>query len=424
LSTAGRRPDEVRGHNLSAMLRLVHVEGPLSRTALGDALALNRSTIGSLAAELVHLGLVREQSPAVTTAVGRPSLVVGAQEGAVHVLVADVTLHGVTLARVGLGGQVLDRAHEAHDLATCDLAAVVDRSARLARAVERRTRGSLRVGVGASVPGVVRDRDGLVRAAPNLGWVDEPFGERLTRRLRLPSPVRVGNDADLGALAEQLRGAATGLTDLVFLSGQVGLGGGIISGGRPLQGVSGYAGEVGHFVVNPTGRPCRCGARGCWETEVNEVALLGDADPAQVSVQDVVDAALAGDAATCERLDRVGRWLGTGVAGLVNVLNPQAVVFGGHLAVVLPVVLRAVEAQLRVAAMAPHRAAVRLVAAGLGQESSLLGAAELAFAPLLDDPVAHLALVARPVRAAAPAPAHARQVAPAASPTTPTRRTS
>ena len=85
----------------------------------------------------------------------------------------------------------------------------------------------------------------------------------------------IANEADLGALAEHRRGAAAGTDDVVFLSGEVGLGGGLIVGGRPLTGVAGYGGEVGHLPVNPlAGATCRCGSVGCWETEVGEEALL------------------------------------------------------------------------------------------------------------------------------------------------------
>lgn len=403
----------------------------MPRTVLGEQLTLNRSTIGSLAAELAQLALVAEQ-PAPALAVGRPSLVVAARTDSTHVLVADVTLHGVTAARVGLGGALLDRVEEPHEAQEHAMPRVVDRVARLFRVLTRRAGGSRCVGVAAAVPGIVRGRDGLVRLAPNLGWSDEPFGERLARRLR--RPVSVGNDADLGARAEHIRGAAVGADDVLYLSGQVGLGGGIVSGGRPLSGTSGYAGELGHLVLNPGGRPCRCGSVGCWETEVNEQALLGSGrfGSGLPGVRALVAAARDGDPEAAATVERVGRWLGLGVAGLVNVLNPQVVVFGGHLATLLPDVRLLVEGQLRVHSLAPSRAVVRLVEPGLGQHSTLLGAAELAFTALLDDPAAVLAPQVSPepplVGVVAPAPPAVGILAAAPPPTRPpfataTRRT-
>ena len=142
------------------------------------------------------------------------------------------------------------------------------------------------VGVGVGVRGVVRHSDGLVRFAPNLGWVDVPLGELRRRRCcRATCPSWSANDADLGARAEHIRGAARGARSVVYLSGEVGVGGGILLEGGPLTGAGGYAGEVGHMVVNPRGRACRCGSTGCWETEIGEEALLiasglAESDPA------------------------------------------------------------------------------------------------------------------------------------------------
>lgn len=319
-------------------------------------------------------------------------MVVAPQETAVHALVCEVAVDRVTVARVGLGGLVLDEREEGVDERSHAFPDVLERVVRLAAAVRAsEPAGAVCVGVGAAVPGIVRAPDGLVRFAPNLGWVDAPLGAGLAERLGLGLPVVVGNDADLGALAEHLRGSAVGCTDVVYLCGQVGLGGGISTGGRPLDGADGYGGEVGHWVVNPEGRLCRCGSRGCWETEVNEHALVGSSGATgPAGVEQVARDAEAGDPRAVARLREVGRWLAIGVAGLVNVL-PQVVVFGGHLATVLPSVRQQVEERLASAALTPHREAVRLAVPALGQRSALLGAAELAFAALLDDPVGHLA---------------------------------
>lgn len=392
-----RRPDDLRRRNLAALLRLVHLQGPTSRAALGEALALNRSTVGSLTAELAAAGLVTEQPPARTASVGRPSLVV-APRTEVHALVCEVAVDRVTVARVGLGGTVLEVREE--QLATPPaFDAGVDLVRRLAAALRRATpTDATCVGVGASVPGTVRASDGLVRLAPNLGWADARLGGLLEQTLGLGLPVRVGNDADLGALAEHLRGAGRDCSDLVFLCGRVGLGAGVITSGRPLSGANGYGGEVGHLVVNPGGRPCHCGAAGCWETEVSEDALLGDApDRGPGGVARLVRDAAAGVPSAVAAVAEVGHWLAIGLAGLVNVVDPQVVVFGGHLATVLPAVHGLLEDRLALGAFGRHREPVRLLVPALGERSTLLGAAELAFAALLDDPVGHLArLAARP----------------------------
>src|SRR5436190_14037713 len=105
-------------------------------------------------------------------------------------------------------------------------------------------------GIGVAVVGIVRRDDGVVATAPNLGWRDVPLAARLAEALQVTAPIVVANEADLGALAEHRRGAARGYDDIVFVSGEVGVGGGIIIGGRPLTGVAGFAGEIGHVTVN------------------------------------------------------------------------------------------------------------------------------------------------------------------------------
>ena len=135
-------------------------------------------------------------------------------------------------------------------------------------------------GVGAAIVGVTRTADGFVHRAPNLGWRDVPLGDMLAQRLAV-GPVSVANEADLGALCEHRRGSRAGASNLLFVSGEVGIGVGIILGGEPRRGAAGYAGEAGHTLVNPSGIRCACGATGCWETEAGEGALLRHAGRAR-----------------------------------------------------------------------------------------------------------------------------------------------
>ena len=208
--------------------------------------------------------------------------------------------------------------------------------------------------------------------------------------LDTPAPIFVANDADLGALVEHRRGAAIGCDHVLFISGEYGVGGGLIIDGKPLTGVAGYGGEVGHIPVNPNGTACRCGSVGCWETEVGEAALLRLAGRAPGGGRGEVDAVLreaeAGSPAALSALDHVGRWLGVGLAGFVNLLNPQLVVLGGVFGRMHPFVARTLEEELDRRALAAPRRLVRIVPATLGADAPLLGAAELALEPLLADP--------------------------------------
>ena len=191
-----------------------------------------------------------------------------------------------------------------------------------------------------------------------------------------------------------------GAANVVYLSGQVGVGGGIVVDGSLMMGGQGYAGEIGHMRVNPRGRACRCGAIGCWETEIGEPAVrLATGSPDTMPVREIVARANAGDKAAAKGLRTVGDWLGVGVANIVNILNPDVVVFGGTLREILPFVRPAVEAALSGALTAPGEHVV-LALPALGDDSTLLGAAESAFEPLLADPLGALAAVRGPRLAA------------------------
>jgi predicted NBD/HSP70 family sugar kinase len=395
----GARSEDVRRGNLSTLLRYVHVHGPTPRSELTTVLGLNRSTIGDLTGELVAAGLLREVTGRAegdrrtASSGGRPSHVVLPESHRVQVLAADVGVTHLTVARIGLGGVVLarrDRSYRRGARRQRDVTATIAKvGAELLAEIEL---GAVVVGAGVAVPGMVRRRDGQVRQAPNLGWQDAPVGAVLAQAFGLP--VAVGNDADLGIRAEHVRGAAAGVDDAVYLSGHSGIGAGIIAGGVPLGGRAGYAGEVGHIVVNPGGLPCHCGSRGCWETECGEERLFELAGRAHggglAGVRGVVAAAAAGDAAARSALEHVAGWLGRGTANVVNVLNPEVVILGGALKEILDATGDTVRAAFATAALAAPLEQVRIVTPHLGPDSTLVGAAELAFDPLLSDPLLEL----------------------------------
>jgi predicted NBD/HSP70 family sugar kinase len=387
----GQRSETVRRANLSAILRELHNRGPVSRSELGTRTGLTRSAVRGLIGELALAGLVSEERGTPQGTPGRPSPLVRPSPRCGIVLALEITVDSLAVAAVAIGGEVLDvvRLDRPRDRGSVD-ETVADLAA-LARAVLRRlpdTDGMIGIGVG--VVGIVRRDAGVVTMAPNLGWRDVPLAERLAEALGTSLPIAVANEADLGALAELRRGAAMGAQHVLFLSGEVGVGGGLIIDGHPLTGARGFAGEVGHMPVNPDGRTCRCGSVGCWETEVGEGALLRRAghppDAGREEVEAVLSEAAAGAPDVLEALDAVGRWLGFGLAGLVNVFNPQVVVLGGLFGRIHPFVEARVHSELDRLALPQAREAVRLLPAALGDDAPLIGAAELAFEPLLADP--------------------------------------
>ena len=382
----GARPDEVRRHNRTALLRRLHVDGPCTRATLATELGLNRSTIKALVDGLAESGVVEERVPMRRTGAGRPSLLVVPQPHAAVVLAVDVRVEEVAIALVGLGGQVLARNRWLLHGRTGAPEEVITHVIESYRwlAPEESVRA---VAAGVSVPGVVRRSDGAVHEAPNLHWTDVPLGERLGAGLGMP--VKVGNDAELGALAEHVRGAARRSSDAVYVSADVGVGGGVISDGSSLRGTDGYVGELGHMVVRPAGRPCYCGSTGCWETEVGEAALcrallLPDESPRGAIVAELRKLA-EDETAMRARLADFAEWLTLGLVNVVNVLGPELVVLGDLFTALPPALIESVGAEVRRRSLVSRAAGgTRIVASRLGADAKLIGAAELAFEPVLD----------------------------------------
>jgi predicted NBD/HSP70 family sugar kinase len=355
-----------------------------------------------LTEDLVQAGLVRESAPVGTGGAGRPSITVEPESDLVYVLALDIGVEHLTAVRVGLGGVVLDRRELTQTPKDYDVRRTLKRLEKLVSALLADAPAEARcVGVGVGVCGVVSTDDGLVRFAPNLGWVDVPLRELLSQALQTTLRIEVGNDGDLGAMAEHLRGAARGLSDVVYVSGEVGVGGGIIIGGRPMRGYGGYGGEVGHMSIDPRGSRCRCGRRGCWETEIGDQAVLqATGAPEGMALSQVLEAYASGERWPQPGMRRVARALSVGVVNLVNLFNPQMILFGGAVRDLYQATQPLVHEALKEALYAPGEQ-VRLGVAGLGDDSIAIGAAELAFAPLLDDPLGMLVRLPAPFLALA-----------------------
>jgi len=247
-------------------------------------------------------------------------------------------------------------------------------------------------GVGVGVPGLV-DRGGVLRFAPNLpGVVDLAIRSELETRLGVP--VRVDNDATCAVWGERQVGAAQGYDNVILVTLGTGIGGGIVAGGRLLRGANGFAGEIGHMVVDPEGPPCPCGQRGCWERYASggglgrlarqavaegrgaRVLALAGGDPALVRGEHVTDAAAGGDSEAQAVLAELGWWVALGLANLANAFDPQAFVLGGGLVEAGDLLLAPVRAAFDgLLTGGSYRPSIDIVPATLGEHAGAIGAA-------------------------------------------------
>jgi len=251
----------------------------------------------------------------------------------------------------------------------------------------------LAVGVGA--PGLV-DRGGVVRFAPNLSGIREwSLGPALEERLGLP--IVLDNDATCAAWGESKAGAAVGKRDVVVVTLGTGIGGGILSDGRLLRGAHGFAGEIGHVVVDPHGPPCPCGKRGCWERFASGRGLgrlgrgaalagrgrrmveLAGGDPEHVRGEEVTAAAAEGDAEATAVMTQFAWWLALGLANLANTFDPEMLVLGGGLVTAGELLLGPARAAfVDLVEAAEHRPPIEIVTARLGERAGAIGAALIA----------------------------------------------
>ncbi|SDZ14370.1 Sugar kinase of the NBD/HSP70 family, may contain an N-terminal HTH domain [Geodermatophilus africanus] len=386
----GARQSTLRSSNLALVLRTVcAADGPLSRADVAVRTGTTRATAARLVDELVAGGLLDEGERLALPRRGRPAtpLLPGARIGALGLQVDA----GLLAARVlDLRGRVVAERVEEDDLVGSDPARTLGRLGVLTTGLLAGVPAGLRLaGAGLALPGLV-DGDLLLRA-PNLGWSDLAAVDLLSGHL--PDDLRpvLGNEADLAArtVAETAPGRPGPLRDFLYVSGQIGIGGAAVLGGRVVTGSAGWAGEVGHVCVDPEGPACRCGSTGCLEQYAGRHALLAAAGlPLDTPPAEVV--ARAGDADVRSALDAAARALGVALAGVVNVLDLPAVVLGGHLAALAePLRPRLEELLGRRVLSARWRRPV--VAAVTGPPAAgATGAALRALADVLADPVRRL----------------------------------
>ena len=252
-------------------------------------------------------------------------------------------------------------------------------------------------------PGAIDMSTGVVHDAPNLGWADVPLGEMLQDRLGLP--VVVDNDVNIGVVGEYVYGAGQGVLDMVGIWVGTGIGGGIIIDGKPHQGWRGSAGEIGHTVVNPYGRMCGCGREGCVEAYASKTAMMKmieeqmergresivpeimeEKGKRKLTSSVIEDALEAGDALMAETLETAQFHLGLLTANLVNILDPQVIVFGGG--IVERLGRSFIDPIARIARtyfmQQEDAEKVRIVPSALGDEAGSVGAAVVAYRHMLE----------------------------------------
>jgi glucokinase-like ROK family protein len=401
----------VREHNLSIVLNYIWESGePIARARLTEISGLNKSTIGSLLAQLQDWGFVRETGTS-SVGPGRPGVMIdinpeagrliGVEIGVdfISAVLTDVKAGTVWQGRIDTNGYGSTRKS--------DQAQTLEQAEQLIQAAIDQTQaaGQRLLGIGVGVPGLVDHATGTLLFAPNLGWSDVPLRD-MWRRFGVP--IIVENEANAAALGEHMLGVTRRVDNFIYLSAGVGLGGGIVIGGQLYGGVGGYAGEIGHMTLVPDGPQCNCGNRGCWETLVGPGAILErvkqfagegrtpqlmalpevNGDIQALRMKHVLEAAERGEPGVLHVLDEAGRYLGIGIASLLNAFNPSWVVLGGMLSLAGPYILPRAQREVDMRALAAARAGVNITLSAFKFDACVMGGVSLIVREILSNPTA------------------------------------
>ncbi|WP_326646459.1 ROK family transcriptional regulator [Streptosporangium sp. NBC_01755] len=381
--TQAVRHDSMRARNLGVILGEIRRNGPVTRAALAEITGLTKTTVSKMVGDLIKAGMVTESGALRDGERGRPGTAVVLSGRRVAALGLEINVDHLSACVVDLTLAVRLRYAQAVDNHAASPVETLSNLAKLARrAVDEARRDSLYIaGTTLAVPGPVDG--GLVHTAPNLGWHDVRVSDLLD------FPVEVDNEANLAALGELWFGSAPG--DFLHVSGEIGIGAGLVVDGTLFRGARGLAGELGHVVVHPDGPACRCGGRGCLEQYAGQEALLRACG--LTGIPELLKSLRAGEPDALEACERAGQALGIALTSAVNLMDPGMIVLGGIFAPLFPWIRDPAHRTMTARLGAMRQAVPELSVSRLGGDAATLGAAGQVIHQVINAPIATLARI-------------------------------
>jgi len=384
-SALGQNRENLRQHNLSVILRLLHVSGLVQRSHLTSVTGLSRSTVSGLIGELSDLGLAVESEAQSAGSVGRPSLTVEVSDKVIAFAV-NVEREAITVGVVGFNGKVQQKIRR-QTPSPVDPHAVAKITGEMITELRAQLDADFLIsGIGVAVPGQVRVQDGVVRSAGTLGWNEVPFATILIQQTGLP--VRVDNNATNACVAERLFGASRDISNSVFLyASSGGIGGGVIANDQLLRGASGYAGELGHIQISPSRNEDFFGIPGSLEAMVRRDELLYAFHMDRATDEELDELVQKN---TSSRVTKVINLqveaLGRAIGVLATIFNPETIILSGFLGSIFRSNPDRLLAVVRENSIKPVSETLLVKLNELGSSAVLIGAAELTFQAVLENP--------------------------------------
>lgn len=373
--------------NLSLVLGLVHEYRTISRSEICRHTGLTRSTVAKLVSTICELGFAHESGAEQIDRVGRPSISVEAAQNliaiSVHPEVDYLEIKAVTFnGQIVLSKRIIYANPVTSDQEVRD---IIDLMTEVLADLDAADKGYRVLGAGIIIPGQIDISTGVIRQAPHLQWFEVPIRDQLSAALNMK--IMVGNDASLGCKAEISYGAAKGASEVVYLHGASGVGGGVYTGGRPLHGIGGYAAELGHVRISSSSMNDYSGIPGTLEALVRREDLERVLGLAKVSDEELESGLLNQRTAASTALAKKQlEALGIGVANFINIFNPEVVVLAGFLSGLYRFDQKYFHEILRQHTIPAALEVMQVFVAELGSNSLAIGASELIFEDLIADP--------------------------------------
>lgn len=375
---------QVKQLNMSAILKDIWIHGQLSRVELVKSTGLTSGTITNLTQELIKMGVIRSYH-SVSETVGRKRVMLGFNADLHRIIGLDIGRSSFGLVLTDLNGQILKSID-------VNMAGITGPEEYLNIIIpyieglkdEIQSEGLKLLGLGVGVPGPMDYEKGVLINPPNFqGWAGYPLRDVLEKRTGLRTIIE--DDARTSALAEGRYGLGKDGDGLVFITMGIGIGGGVISNGKILHGTNGLYGQVGHMTVEPDGKPCDCGNRGCWETVGSIPGILrrwGGND-----IDELAKAVQKGDVLARKCLDDTLHYLEIALINVCNMYDPEIIVLGGRLLPLLNNHLPMIRERLKARVYSFAKDRILLKAATFGTSQSAIGATATILKSLIDMPL-------------------------------------
>ena len=368
----------IKINNKQKVLETIRENAPISRAELAQKLGLTKSTVSSLVNELIEANICYEMGPGESSGGRRPVMLLF-QHTEAYVIGIDIGVNYILGVLTDLNGNIIKERKQPTMTSDYDeaLEIIMDLIRSLISSAPESMYGV--VGIGLAVPGTV-DMDGELLLAPNLNWKHKQLKQDIHDAFNLP--VMIENEANAGAFAEKQIGSGQSANDMVYISAGIGIGVGMILKDELYRGSGGFAGEMGHMIIQYDGLPCSCGSKGCWELYASEMALIKKASTTLSSNEEWTLEKLIDQASSEEQIQTIfsetAKYLGIGIASIANTLNPEQIIIGNRLAMAKELLKDEVEKVVQECALDVAKSQLKIQFSDLSIYSAALGVSSFA----------------------------------------------